>query len=631
LARLTRPDIAYAVGKLSQFMGSFDKSHWEAGKVLLRYLQNTRNLGLLYKSGEKLVLTGYADADYAGDVSDRKSTSGFVFTSGSNVISWSSHKQETVSCSSTEAEYKALHAAAKEAVWLKRHMEELKIPTETPVKIYVDNQSAIKIAQNPEFHKRTKHIDVKYHHIRELVNNKLIEVDYIPTLQQKADGLTKPLPKTKHQAMIEELGMTTPEKCNTTKERNTSPKVHGQKHSKLAMLALNLLFISTFISLASTTNTSLTSPYTHGITTVKRALDSKNILWRPVSGTPVTTGHQLVIIRIKLISPCNVITSEYLHRDATADAIERCNLIYEENFIHELKKMCPVETHHEIMMQRFPHNVSHRPKRFISALVGILIISMITIATIAVAGAVQTTINSGKIADLQSEMMRHDRNVEAINRNVDTVALAVNTLQKDFNQLVERVGNLSADYQELKDKHISTGYLLSYLTTRLLMGKLLIQEATRRWKDKQVYAPFLDWLNITFPCGDNCPIKLAIPQHCSLSEDTTTLHMEFNLPNIDPILKIVEADPFKLLMKTRNKTCSIEYTGPRHMMMNVQNDCMVNVNVILPRKTDMILAPGHACVEQPILSRNKYFTYQQHSKSTELSTKELHSTWTTRN
>ena len=75
LARLTRPDIAYAVGKLSQFMGSFDKSHWEAGKVLLRYLQCTRNLGLFYKSGEKLVITGYADSDYAGDVTDRKSTS----------------------------------------------------------------------------------------------------------------------------------------------------------------------------------------------------------------------------------------------------------------------------------------------------------------------------------------------------------------------------------------------------------------------------------------------------------------------------------------------------------------------------------------------------------------------------
>ena len=194
-ARVCRPDIEYAVNYASQFLDSFGQEHWIAVKKIIRYLIGTRTSGIVFgSSGSSLNLVGFTDADYAGCLETRKSRSGFVFLLNNGPISWSSQRQNVVSLSTTEAEYIALAHGAKEAVWLRRMLSELNVNCGS-VPIFVDNQSAIKLANNSEFHKRSKHIDIRFHFIRDMLSRKEIEIHYVQSKEQLADILTKPLPK----------------------------------------------------------------------------------------------------------------------------------------------------------------------------------------------------------------------------------------------------------------------------------------------------------------------------------------------------------------------------------------------------------------------------------------------------
>ena len=149
LSTRSRPDIAFAVGKAARYCSQPYNSHWSAVKRVLRYLKGTTYLGLLYRPDE-LNLTGYSDADWAGDTEDRKSTSGYVFMMSGSAVSWRSKKQSSVALSTAEAEYVALSCAAQEAMWLRQLFSNLlqDYKLSEPTTIYEDNQSAICMAKN---------------------------------------------------------------------------------------------------------------------------------------------------------------------------------------------------------------------------------------------------------------------------------------------------------------------------------------------------------------------------------------------------------------------------------------------------------------------------------------------------
>ena len=205
LATCTRPDIAYAVGMLARFSSKPNRSHWVAAKRVLRYLKGTMNYGLLY-SGDSDVLA-YSDADWAGDVDDRKSTSGYMFQIAGGPVSWKSRKQDTVALSTAEAEYVALSSAAQECIWLQRLLCELGKPLGGPTVILEDNQSSIAMARNPQFHGRAKHIDIKHHFVRERVSDGSIELKYCPTNEMVADILTKGLAHQQFSFLREKAGI----------------------------------------------------------------------------------------------------------------------------------------------------------------------------------------------------------------------------------------------------------------------------------------------------------------------------------------------------------------------------------------------------------------------------------------
>ncbi|PKU76601.1 Retrovirus-related Pol polyprotein from transposon TNT 1-94 [Dendrobium catenatum] len=190
---LTRPDIQFAVHRLSQHMHAPLNSNFDDLKRLLRYIQGSTSTGIpLYR--DDLTLHGYADADWATNTQDRKSISGYCNFLGKSLISWQAKKQSTVARSSTEAEYRALASEASEVIWLRRLLEDFHIPQKSPTIIYCDNTSAIALANNPVYHARTKHIDVDCHFIRDCIRSNHLAVHHICTNDQIADVFTKPLP-----------------------------------------------------------------------------------------------------------------------------------------------------------------------------------------------------------------------------------------------------------------------------------------------------------------------------------------------------------------------------------------------------------------------------------------------------
>jgi hypothetical protein len=191
----TRPDISFAVSLLSRFMADPKERHWRCVKQLLKYVKSSRNLGLLYQRLNNVKLIGYSDSDHAGDKSDRKSTSGYIYMLGSCTVSWKSQKQQIVALSSTESEYIGLATAIQEALWMRSLLKELGFAQSKTI-VFGDNQSSMAIAKGGQTN-RSKHIDIKYHFIRNHLVNKEIELKYMESEKLCADFLTKGLNKIK--------------------------------------------------------------------------------------------------------------------------------------------------------------------------------------------------------------------------------------------------------------------------------------------------------------------------------------------------------------------------------------------------------------------------------------------------
>ena len=201
----TRPDIAFAVSMLSQFSSNPGKAHWEALKHVFRYLKGTKTWKLTY-GGEEHGLEGYSDADGSSQ-EHRHAISGYAFLIDGGAVSWAAKRQEIVALSTTEAEYVATTHAAKEAVWLRRLIGEAFRPLIDPTPLYCDNQSAIALTKDGQYHARTKHIDIRYHFIRFVIDNGTVKLIYCPTDEMVADTLTKALPSAKGKHFASALGL----------------------------------------------------------------------------------------------------------------------------------------------------------------------------------------------------------------------------------------------------------------------------------------------------------------------------------------------------------------------------------------------------------------------------------------
>ncbi|KAK6153313.1 hypothetical protein DH2020_012952 [Rehmannia glutinosa] len=202
----SRRDITFAVGVCARFQSAPKESHMTATKRILRYLKGCQEIGLWYPKEGGFKLVGYSDSDYVGCRIDRKSTSGTCQMLGNSLVSWFSKKQNSIATSTTEAEYIAVGSCCAQVLWMRQQLRDYDIE-EREIPIMCDNTSAITITQNPVLHSRTKHIDVRYHFIRDHVEKKDTTLEYISTDKQLADIFTKLLCESRFEELKNELGL----------------------------------------------------------------------------------------------------------------------------------------------------------------------------------------------------------------------------------------------------------------------------------------------------------------------------------------------------------------------------------------------------------------------------------------
>ncbi|XP_019429706.1 PREDICTED: uncharacterized protein LOC109337236 [Lupinus angustifolius] len=181
-ATVTRPDLAFSVNKVCQFMSKPLLQHWSAVKRILRYLQGSSSLGLHIKpavSSTPIAIMACCNADWASDLDDRKSISGACIFVGPNIVTWWSKKQQTISRSSTEAKYRSLALATQEVIWIESLFSELQYQYQTPL-VLCDNLSTVAMAHNPVLHNRTKHIELDLFFVRDRIQSKALQVKHIP-------------------------------------------------------------------------------------------------------------------------------------------------------------------------------------------------------------------------------------------------------------------------------------------------------------------------------------------------------------------------------------------------------------------------------------------------------------------
>ena len=207
VSQTTRPDICHAVGVVSQFSSDPTTTHWTAVKRILRYLKGTIDLQLKYDGRGGSSIEGYCDADWGGCLESRRSTTGYAFLVSGGCVSWASKRQPTVALSSTEAEYMACAAACQEIKWLLNFEALPSIPIVPPLALWCDNQGAVLLSLNGIQHQRTKHIDLRHHFIRDMVEENLVIIKHIGSSDQVADIMTKCLSPEKFRACRGKLGL----------------------------------------------------------------------------------------------------------------------------------------------------------------------------------------------------------------------------------------------------------------------------------------------------------------------------------------------------------------------------------------------------------------------------------------
>src|SRR5258706_10951710 len=204
----TQPDIMFAIHYLSQHSIALGEKHLNVMKHVYHYLNGTLDLGLLFYGNQfNCDLVSFSDSDWAGDPNTQRLVSGYAFLFCGAIITWSVKKQPTIALLSTEAEYMAMTHSGKEVIFLNHLFNDLEIPIQLPISLLVDNQSVIALAENPIFHARSKHIEVRHHWMHQKTRDGTIQLEYVPTVDQVADIFTKLLNSEKFRKFRDALGL----------------------------------------------------------------------------------------------------------------------------------------------------------------------------------------------------------------------------------------------------------------------------------------------------------------------------------------------------------------------------------------------------------------------------------------
>jgi len=338
-------------------------------------------------------------------------------------------------------------------------------------------------------------------------------------------------------------------------------------------------------------------------------LTKQPVLWRP-SSTPVTSGHFEVKLLVKFESPCIILTNETIHQDILKEIITWCEEIYGELWTDEVEDMCPNEQTDTTSLT-FNHNgeiIRIRKPRFILISTVLGIVSVCIVTGVALGISAQTTA-SVALTRTSALSARLDEAEELLEQKVKELKLsqeAIKIVQQNVRSIDTRLTALESDFGELKLKFPSTVYGISHINAKLLEANSMLKDTKRAWQEKKLNPAFFDYLKIELPCNNTCPIKFAIGKACRLSHDWTKLNLDFTVPIISDTLKLAEADPFTMIQKKNNQTCTIEYNGPHNVVFSTRENCIYGVNV---NPTNILLSPSQVCRGPTSLPESsKYFS-----------------------
>jgi hypothetical protein len=198
----THPDLSFSVSLLARFQANPGIQHWNMLMHVVGYIKNTLDYGLTYSCNSDISPVAFADADYGGCRDTRRSTSGYICMMAGGAVSWSSKRQATVALSTVEAEYVVMSRCAQQIVWMHSWLREVAVNYATPGVIKGDNRGAVALTKNTKDHGKVKHIDIRHHYIRELLQSGEITIEQVPSLDNLADLFTKPLPQDHHHHIL---------------------------------------------------------------------------------------------------------------------------------------------------------------------------------------------------------------------------------------------------------------------------------------------------------------------------------------------------------------------------------------------------------------------------------------------
>jgi len=301
-----------------------------------------------------------------------------------------------------------------------------------------------------------------------------------------------------------------------------------------------------------------------------------------------------ISIRVTLINPCTLLSADVVHVDLVDLTKAKCNELYETYFLEEISEMCPVlygngysgDPHYQIKKTR--------TKRFV--MVGAVVLSAIVVVGLGITGVAVAATNKVEISNQRTKLDLQQKSLDFVSEQTNFTEIAVRKLRQDINILADETRIHEADFEEVKMKSPGTNYAISYITTRFVLGKQIIKEATKKWRNHELYPGLMDFLNMTLPCGLSCPLNLAVPKGCNLSPDQKDLHIDLDVPTVNQEVTFVEADPFDLFMQTENKTCKINYTGPKNAILSNKDGCPLAMNIKCTRMYDLIISPHQTCL-----------------------------------
>lgn len=524
LSNVSRPDISFATGKVARAASKPTNSDWMNVKRILRYLRGTTDIRISYPRSGSLELRAFSDADYAGDENTRKSTTGSVLTINDSPVSWSSKLQKTVSLSTTEAEYNALAETTKEVLWTRSLLEELGVRQEKSTTIYNDNQSTLKLVNNDDACRRTKHMAVKVHFVRDEVKQETINTMFIPTTEQKADFLTKALPRESYEKNRSSLRMT----------------------SKKTALFLCLMVMSNHL-------------------TKSHAMFDQHppIVWKK-SKDVVINGAELIRIKLHLASPCeafNKLTHTKHHQ--VSDLIEWCEKYYEVNIMQKLEK-------HQKVHVRSKRDLAYT---LMSATLGSVLsgaalpVTVVVVVGIVIIGVVAYVNTQSRIDHLQATTDDLRKAIETLNENEHRIQAKLYAMSKEIDSLITKHNLLSRDVEALNQELTKMIILTSEISSKLAVAGHQLDNSYNMWKEGRVDPMLFRALEVEVPCKERCPTKLMTA--VSWRQHGNDLEIVILAPTVDMDKEVIEAHPFVLY---DGSSCELHYTGDMKLTIDKRKE-----------------------------------------------------------